>query len=52
MSCRPRCAGRPSDRFDESITGFSGRYADQNERDYQAFTDAARAGRISAHEGV
>ncbi len=41
-----------SDRFDESITGFSERYADQNERDYQAFTDAARAGRISAHEGV
>ena len=41
-----------SDRFDESITGFSERYADQNERDYQAFTDAVRAGRISAHEGV
>jgi uncharacterized protein (DUF2252 family) len=41
-----------SDRFDKSITGFSARYADQNERDYQAFTDAVRTGRISALEGV
>ena len=41
-----------SDRFDESITGFAERYADQNERDYQAFTDAVRIGRISAQEGV
>ena len=41
-----------SDKFDESITGFSARYADQNERDYQAFTDAVHTGRITAHEGV
>ena len=26
------------DRFDKSITDFSERYADQNERDYEAFT--------------
>jgi uncharacterized protein (DUF2252 family) len=41
-----------SDRFDTSITDFSQRYADQNERDYQEFTDAVRAGRITALEGV
>jgi uncharacterized protein (DUF2252 family) len=41
-----------SDRFDKSITGFSQRYADQNERDYQAFTDAVHTGRITALEGV
>jgi uncharacterized protein (DUF2252 family) len=41
-----------SDRFDNSITDFSQRYADQNEQDFQAFTDAVRAGRISAQEGV
>ena len=41
-----------SDRFDKSITDFSQRYADQNEQDYQEFTDAARTGRITAVEGV
>jgi uncharacterized protein (DUF2252 family) len=40
------------DRFDESITDFSLRYADQNERDYQAFVDAISSGRLSAVEGV
>ena len=40
------------DRFDQSITDFSERYADQNERDYQAFTDAIRSGRLDALEGV
>ena len=40
------------DRFDESITDFSERYADQNERDYQAFTEAIRTGRLKALEGV
>jgi uncharacterized protein (DUF2252 family) len=40
------------DRFDESITEFSGRYADQNERDYQTFIDAIRTGRLKAIEGV
>jgi hypothetical protein len=38
--------------FDISITDFSARYADQNEKDYQAFADAVNSGRITATEGV
>jgi hypothetical protein len=34
------------------MTDFSERYADQNERDYVAFTDAIRSGRLEAIEGV
>jgi sugar/nucleoside kinase (ribokinase family) len=41
-----------SDRFDRSITDFSERYADQNEKDYQAFAGAIRSGRLEAIEGV
>jgi uncharacterized protein (DUF2252 family) len=41
-----------SDKFDTSITQFSRRYADQNERDYQAFTDAVQTGRLAAVEGI
>jgi predicted alpha/beta hydrolase len=41
-----------SDKFDRSITDFSERYADQNERDYQAFAEAIRAGRLQAITGV
>ena len=40
------------DAFDRSITDFSGRYADQNELDYQALVTAIRAGRVPAVEGV
>jgi len=40
------------DDFDRSITDFSQRYADQNELDYQAFTNAIRSGRIAAVTGV
>jgi len=40
------------DAFDQAITDFSGRYADQNERDYQAFTGAVEAGRIEAVQGI
>jgi len=32
-----------SDRFDWSIVDFSRRYADQNERDYGAFTESIRS---------
>jgi uncharacterized protein (DUF2252 family) len=39
------------DQFDRSITDFSERYADQNERDYQEFTGAIRSGRLEALEG-
>ena len=41
-----------SDKFDRSITDFSNRYADQNERDYNAFVEAIRSGRLNAVEGV
>jgi Uncharacterized protein conserved in bacteria (DUF2252) len=41
-----------SDKFDRSITDFSQRYAEQNERDYQAFGQAIRSGRLHAVEGV
>jgi uncharacterized protein (DUF2252 family) len=40
------------DAFDRSITDFSERYADQNEKDYQEFTEAVRSGRLEAVEGV
>jgi uncharacterized protein (DUF2252 family) len=40
------------DRFDQSITDFCERYADQNERDHQALSEAIRSGRLQAHEGV
>jgi hypothetical protein len=41
-----------SDAFDRSITGFSERYADQNEQDYQEFVKAVGSGRLEALEGV
>jgi predicted alpha/beta hydrolase len=41
-----------SDAFDTSITGFSERYADQNEQDYEQFVKAVRSGRLEAVEGV
>jgi uncharacterized protein (DUF2252 family) len=40
------------EQFDRSITDFAGRYADQNERDYQAFAEAIRSGRLQALEGA
>jgi hypothetical protein len=39
-------------RFDESITDFAERYADQNERDHAAFAAAIRSGRLAVLEGV
>jgi predicted alpha/beta hydrolase len=41
-----------TDAFDKSITDFSERYADQNEKDYEAFVDAVKSGRLEAVEGV
>jgi len=41
-----------SDAFDKSITGFSERYADQNERDHQEFVNAVNSGRLEAVQGV
>ena len=40
------------DAFDQSITDFSERYADQNEQDFQDFVKAVRSGRLEALEGV
>jgi uncharacterized protein (DUF2252 family) len=40
------------DAFDRSIVNFSERYADQNEKDYEEFTEAVRSGRLEAVEGV
>jgi uncharacterized protein (DUF2252 family) len=40
------------DRFDRAITDFAERYAEQNERDYQAFTKAVRSGRLEVLEGI
>jgi uncharacterized protein (DUF2252 family) len=40
------------DEFDQSITDFSERYAEQNEKDFLAFTQAVSAGRIEAVQGV
>jgi Uncharacterized protein conserved in bacteria (DUF2252) len=38
--------------FDQSITDFCERYADQNEQDYEEFGKAVRSGRLGAVEGV
>jgi uncharacterized protein (DUF2252 family) len=37
-----------SDQFDRAVTEFAERYADQNERDYEAFLEAIRSGRLEA----
>ena len=40
------------DRFDRAIVDFSERYADQNERDYEAFCAAVHSGRLEALEDI
>ena len=40
------------DAFEEAIADFSEKYAEQNEKDYKAFTDAVASGRIEAVHGV
>jgi uncharacterized protein DUF2252 len=37
-----------SDTFARAIADFSAAYADQNERDYAAFTEAVNSGRLAA----
>ncbi|MBM7502822.1 DUF2252 domain-containing protein [Agromyces aurantiacus] len=39
-----------STRFDEAIAAFAVDYADQNERDYAAFAEAAASGRLTVAE--
>jgi Uncharacterized protein conserved in bacteria (DUF2252) len=40
------------DTFDQSVTDFCERYADQNEQAYEEFVMAVRSGRLEAVEGV
>jgi uncharacterized protein (DUF2252 family) len=40
-----------SDTFDRAIARFADAYADQNERDFGAFRDAVRSGRVAATNG-
>jgi len=40
------------DTFDRAIADFSALYADQNERDYEAFAAAVKSGRIPVVNGV
>jgi uncharacterized protein (DUF2252 family) len=40
------------DAFDRAVASFASAYADQNERDYEAFAEAVRSGRIAAVTGV
>jgi Uncharacterized protein conserved in bacteria (DUF2252) len=39
------------EKFDRAIAAFSAAYADQNERDYQAFAAAVESGRLVAQTG-
>ncbi len=41
-----------SDKFELAMADFAARYADQNERDYEAFLEAIRSGRLEAVEGL
>jgi uncharacterized protein (DUF2252 family) len=41
-----------SDVFDQAITEFAAKYADQNERDYQALRGAVAQGRVRAERNV
>jgi Uncharacterized protein conserved in bacteria (DUF2252) len=41
-----------TDGFDQAITDFAERYADQTERDYDEFRKAIKSGRIQATEGI
>ncbi len=38
--------------FDKALADFAETYADQNERDYEAFAKACRTGRLHAEEGL
>jgi uncharacterized protein (DUF2252 family) len=41
-----------AESFDDAMTDFAERYADQNERDYAQFAGAVDAGRLKAAEGL
>ena len=41
-----------SDTFEKALAKFAESYADQNERDYEAFAAACKSGRLHAEEGM
>ncbi|HEX3292769.1 MAG TPA: DUF2252 domain-containing protein [Solirubrobacterales bacterium] len=41
-----------SDKFDSAIADFAEEYADQNERDYEAFSAAGESGRIAVQKDI
>ena len=41
-----------ADTFDRAIADFSSAYADQNEKDYQAFAAAVKSGRLTAQTAL
>ena len=41
-----------SNAFDKAIADFAAEYADQNERDFDAFVKAVKSGRLAAQTGV
>jgi hypothetical protein len=41
-----------ADNFDSAIADFAVAYADQNERDYDAFSSAVKSGRLQAQVGL
>jgi hypothetical protein len=41
-----------SDTFDRAIAEFAALYADQNERDFAALSEAAASGRVLAPRGL
>ena len=40
------------EQFDEAVTAFASRYADQNGADHQSLVDAAKAGRVVADDSL
>jgi hypothetical protein len=44
--------GGRGDAFDKALAGFAADYADQDERDYDAFAKSVGAGRLNAETGV
>jgi hypothetical protein len=40
------------DAFDRALADFSVTYADQNERDYEVFAAAVKAGRLESQAGL
>jgi hypothetical protein len=40
------------DAFPEAMVEYAEAYADQNDRDYQAFLDAIKTGRLEAESGL